>query len=112
MIEILQPVPKAASDSPTPPTTSSSRTVPTTELRVRVGYYFRTRDITNRYVADHRIIVATMHSDTVPASYIRGVCMVKHRDHIEELEVYKREKDTFYWHQVGSGPRTFRNRLC
>ncbi|CDR48211.1 RHTO0S16e03642g1_1 [Rhodotorula toruloides] len=100
VIEILQPVPKAASDSPTPPTTSSSRTVPTTELRVRVGYYFRTRDITNRYVADHRIIVATMHSDTVPASYIRGVCMVKHRDHIEELEVYKREKDTFYWHQL------------
>ncbi|GAA5928195.1 uncharacterized protein JCM15063_003815 [Sporobolomyces koalae] len=71
-----------------------------TDLRVRVAYYFRTRDITNRYVADHRLIVATMHSDTVPANYIRGTCQVLHKEHIEDLEKWKRETDTFYWHQL------------
>ncbi|GAA5966106.1 hypothetical protein JCM3765_002607 [Sporobolomyces pararoseus] len=71
-----------------------------TDLRVRVAYYFRTRDITNRYVADHRLIVATMHSDIVPASYIRGLCKVMHKEHVEDLESWKRQTDTFYWCQL------------
>ncbi|GAA6010718.1 hypothetical protein JCM11491_002912 [Sporobolomyces phaffii] len=71
-----------------------------TDLRVRVAYYFRTRDITNRYVADHRLIVATMHADTVPASYIRGICRVLHKEHVEDLEAWKRQTDTFYWSQL------------
>lgn len=115
VVEILQPQPAkvvAPSDtssstakgdsaaSPPAAPTSNTGSVGSTDLRVRVAYYFRTRDITNRYVADHRLIVATMHADTVPASYIRGLCTVKHRDHIEKLEVYKREDDTFYWHQA------------
>jgi hypothetical protein len=72
----------------------------TSLLRLRVNYYFRTRDITNRYVADHRVLVASFHSDVVPADYIRGLCTVQHRDHIQQLEVYKRKPDAFYWHQV------------
>ncbi|KPV75349.1 uncharacterized protein RHOBADRAFT_14417, partial [Rhodotorula graminis WP1] len=96
VVEILQPQPaKAPSSTATTTTTAAPDT-----LRVRVAYYFRTRDITNRYVADHRLIVATMHADTVPASYIRGLCTVKHRDHIEELETFKRQDDSFYWHQL------------
>lgn len=88
-------------ETPSGKETSAGRIVVSAhELRVRVAYYFRTRDITNRYVADHRLLVAAMHVDTVPASYVRGLCTVRHRDHIEELDVYKREKDTFYWHQV------------
>ncbi|GAA5910796.1 uncharacterized protein JCM6883_000321 [Sporobolomyces salmoneus] len=82
-------------------TTSTPRTAnEQTDLRVRVAYYFRTRDITNRYVADHRLIVATMHSDTVPASYIRGICRVMHKEHVEDLEAWKRQTDTFYWCQL------------
>ena len=93
------PPPRA--ETPSGKETSAGRVVVSAhELRVRVAYYFRTRDITNRYVADHRLLVAAMHADTVPASYVRGLCTVRHRDHIEELDVYKREKDTFYWHQV------------
>ncbi|GAA5923198.1 hypothetical protein JCM1841_005926 [Sporobolomyces salmonicolor] len=99
VLEILQPS-KPATDAASSSSATSSAYPSTSELRVRVAYYFRTRDITNRYVADHRLIVATMHADTVPASYIRGTCMVKHREHIEELDAYKRQKDTFYWHQL------------
>ncbi|GAA5870279.1 hypothetical protein JCM3774_004631 [Rhodotorula dairenensis] len=91
----------ARAETPSGKETSAGRVVVSAhELRVRVAYYFRTRDITNRYVADHRLLVAAMHVDTVPASYVRGLCTVRHRDHIEELDVYKREKDTFYWHQL------------
>ncbi|GJN89120.1 hypothetical protein Rhopal_002094-T1 [Rhodotorula paludigena] len=114
VLEILQPSSKAAlalpegsntDANPAPasdsaPSSRSGSTAPTTDLRVRVAYYFRTRDITSRYVADHRLVVATMHADTLPASYVRGRCTVKHREHIEELEVYKRQPDTFYWHQL------------
>ncbi|KWU46247.1 hypothetical protein RHOSPDRAFT_28511 [Rhodotorula sp. JG-1b] len=93
--------PPARAETPSGKETSAGRVVVSAhELRVRVAYYFRTRDITNRYVADHRLLVAAMHADTVPASYVRGLCTVRHRDHIEELDVYKREKDTFYWHQL------------
>ncbi|GAA5860030.1 hypothetical protein JCM1840_001847 [Sporobolomyces johnsonii] len=99
VLEILQPS-KPALDAASSSSATSSAYPSTSELRVRVAYYFRTRDITNRYVADHRLIVATMHADAVPASYIRGTCLVKHREHIEELDVYKRQKDTFYWHQL------------
>lgn len=92
--------------SPEPSTSSVATHNPSrtaneqTDLRVRVAYYFRTRDITNRYVADHRLIVATMHADTVPASYIRGVCRVLHKEHVDDLESWKRQTDTFYWCQV------------
>lgn len=119
VLEVVQPTPKSllpayvSADAPSSTKSSSRAETPTGketsagrvvvsahELRVRVAYYFRTRDITNRYVADHRLLVAAMHADTVPASYVRGLCTVRHREHIEELDVYKREKDTFYWHQV------------
>ena len=41
-----------------------------------------------------------MHADTVPWSYVRGVCKVLHKEHVGDLEQCKREKDTFYWCQV------------
>ncbi|GAA5823901.1 hypothetical protein JCM10212_000721 [Sporobolomyces blumeae] len=97
------PNPSVASSSTSNvrPGGGSSRTLnEVTDLRVRVAYYFRTRDITNRYVADHRLIVATMHSDTVPARYVRGKCLVMHKEHVDDLETYKRRVDTFYWCQL------------
>ena len=76
--------------------------MPATEtgIRVRVAYYLRPRDISNRYIADHRLVVATMHTDVVPAEYVRGVCTVRHKESITDTDAYKRERDAFYWHQV------------
>lgn len=70
--------------------------------RARVAFYLRPRDISNRYIADLRLVVATMNADVVPVSYIRGLCTVKHRDEIDNLERYKREKDCFYFHSVSN----------
>ncbi|GAA6007877.1 hypothetical protein JCM10207_004909 [Rhodosporidiobolus poonsookiae] len=101
IVEILQPTTSKPTGETTPPISTTSRNGPdTSQLRLRVNYYFRTRDITNRYVADHRVVVASFHSDVVPAEYVRGVCTVRHREHIANLEVYKREPDCFYWHQL------------
>lgn len=72
------------------------------EDRVRVAYYLRQRDITSRYVADFRCILATMHSDVVPVSHVRVKCVVRHRDQIRNLEAFKRQPNAFYWHQVRS----------
>lgn len=42
-----------------------------------------------------------MHSDISPMSYIRGKCRVMHRDQLPiDIETYKREPDSFYYHQV------------
>lgn len=79
---------------------SSSKASADASLRVRVAYFLRPRDISNRYVADFRTLTATMHSDTVPVSFLRGYCTVRHRDEIEFIETYKREPECFYWHQV------------
>ncbi|GAA6027490.1 hypothetical protein JCM8097_007887 [Rhodosporidiobolus ruineniae] len=102
IIEILQPSkPVDGASSTSSSATSTPRNGPaTSQLRLRVNYYFRTRDITNRYVADHRVLVASFHSDVVPAEYVRGTCTVKFREHVDNLDRYKREPDTFYWHQL------------
>ena len=84
-----------------PPLPSSSPSTSAPAPRAQVNYYFRPRDISNRYIADFRLIVATMHADIVPLAYVRGKCEVKHKEEIPDLESWKREKDCFYWHQVG-----------
>lgn len=72
---------------------------------MRVAYYLRPRDISNRYVADYHLLVATMHADVVPVSYIRGTCTVKHKDQIEDLEYYRKHEDAFYFVQVSCSER-------
>ncbi|GAA5970836.1 hypothetical protein JCM11641_004472 [Rhodosporidiobolus odoratus] len=102
ILEILQPATAPPAREATPSTSKDRKLIgpDTSKLRLRVNYYFRTRDISNRYVADHRVLVASFHSDVVPAEYVRGTCTVMHREHIENLEKYKRQPDTFYWHQL------------
>lgn len=53
-----------------------------------------------RYIADFRLIVASMHADVIPASYVRGFCIVKHKEHIKDMDAFKKTKDAFYWSQV------------
>lgn len=48
-----------------------------------------------------RVVIATMHSDICPLSYIRGKCQVLHRERVyEDLELYKKTPNNFYFHQV------------
>lgn len=77
---------------------SSSTTLP--GGRVRIAYFLRPRDISSRYLTDYHLVVATMSSEVVDASYLRMKVSVKHRDTIVDLERYKKRENAFYFHQV------------
>jgi hypothetical protein len=57
-----------------------------------VGWFYRTRDISMRRRGDARMLVATMHSDWNPVDSIRGKCIIRHRNHIPDLEAYKMQE--------------------
>ncbi|SGZ28370.1 BQ5605_C027g10323 [Microbotryum silenes-dioicae] len=104
ILEVLPPVVSSGSSTPTTQGSSSKRPASTkvsnTVPRVRVNYYLRSRDITSRYVADFRLVVATMHADVIPIAYIRHVCTVQHKEHIADMRAFKALPDAFYWSQV------------
>jgi len=41
-----------------------------------------------------------MHYDVNPISSIRGKCIIKHSSHIDDLEAYKQNEDTFYYNKL------------
>jgi hypothetical protein len=66
---------------------------------LRVNWYYRPRDV-QRFNSDTRLVYATMHSDMCPLTSLRGLCVIKHRSEIEDLDAYRKERDTFYFVQV------------
>jgi hypothetical protein len=65
---------------------------------VRVNWYYRPRDV-QRFSTDMRLVFSTMHSDMCPITSLRGKCTIKHRSEIEDLDAYRRERDSFYFVQ-------------
>lgn len=66
---------------------------------LRVNWYYRPRDV-GRFNSDTRLVYATMHSDICPLTSLRGKCSIKHRSEIDDLESYRKERDSFYFVQV------------
>ncbi|KAK4565299.1 putative PHD type zinc finger protein with BAH domain-containing protein [Recurvomyces mirabilis] len=66
---------------------------------LRVNWYYRPRDV-QRFNSDTRLVYGTMHSDICPLASLRGKCTIKHRSEIEDLDVYRKERDSFYFVQV------------
>lgn len=66
---------------------------------LRVNWFYRPRDV-QRFNSDSRLVYATMHSDMCPLTSLRGLCTIKHRSEIEDLEQYRKDRDTFYFVQV------------
>jgi len=66
---------------------------------IRVNWYYRPKDI-QRKAADTRVVFATMHSDPCPLSAIRGKCFIRHRAEIDDLDEYRKEKDSFYFDKM------------
>lgn len=66
---------------------------------LRVNWYYRPRDV-QRFSSDTRLLFGTMHSDMCPLTSLRGKCTIKHRSEIEDLEAYRKERDSFYFVQV------------
>lgn len=77
-------------------------TSPGEEAKITVNYYLRRRDVTNRNLADHRIVFATFMVGTVPLSHVRSRCRVMYRDFLEDPEGTKRLDDCFIFFQVGA----------
>ena len=67
--------------------------------RVRVNWLYRPRDI-QRNSGDMRLVFATMHSDICPLSSLRGKCRILHRSDIDDLEEYKKAKDSFWFEKM------------
>ena len=66
---------------------------------LRVNWYYRPRDV-GRFNSDSRLVYATMHSDMCPLTSLRGKCSIKHRSEINNLDAYRKERDSFYFVQV------------
>ena len=66
---------------------------------IRVNWYYRPRDV-QRFNSDTRLVYGTMHSDLCPLTSLRGKCIIKHRSDIEDLELYRKDRDSFYFVQV------------
>ena len=66
---------------------------------IRVNWYYRPKDI-QRKVTDTRVLFASMHSDTCPLNSIRGKCYIRHRDEIENLDAYRKDRDSFYFERM------------
>ncbi|KAA8894211.1 hypothetical protein FN846DRAFT_786792 [Sphaerosporella brunnea] len=60
---------------------------------VKINWYYRPKDI-QRKVNDTRIVFASMHSDVCPLSSIRGKCCVKHRSEIDNIDDYRKCRDS------------------
>ncbi|KAF9112970.1 putative PHD type zinc finger protein with BAH domain-containing protein [Mortierella sp. AM989] len=69
-------------------------------LQVRIGWFYRPKDVMARRNHDPRLLVATMHSDMNPLSSIRGRCTVTHQSYIKDLDSYKKKPDHFYYSQL------------
>ena len=64
-----------------------------------VNWFYRPKDI-QRYSIDPRYLFASMQSDESPVTSLRGKCFIKHRSEINDLDEYRKERDTFWFNQL------------
>ncbi|KZT07232.1 uncharacterized protein LAESUDRAFT_758638 [Laetiporus sulphureus 93-53] len=65
--------------------------------RVRLAWYYRPSDVSDRASADCRLLLAAIFSEVCDLSQIRGKCYVLHRDKISDLAGWKKRPDRFYF---------------
>lgn len=68
--------------------------------RVRVAWFYRPGDVTDRQVSDSRLLLAAIFSEVVPITQLRGKCYIRHRDKIADLVAWKKKPDRFYFHRL------------
>jgi hypothetical protein len=65
--------------------------------RVRLAWYYRPSDVSDRPTADPRLLLAAIYSETCEISQLRAKCYVAHRDKISDLAGWKKRPDHFYF---------------
>ncbi|KZT25327.1 hypothetical protein NEOLEDRAFT_1169507 [Neolentinus lepideus HHB14362 ss-1] len=65
--------------------------------RVRLAWYYRPSDVSDRPVADCRLLLAAIYSEICDVSQLRSKCYVIHRNKISDLAGWKKRPDRFYF---------------
>lgn len=68
--------------------------------RVRIAWFYRLGDVTDRQGGDSRLLLAAIYSEVVPITHVRSKCYVRHRDKIADLVAWKKKPDRFYFHKA------------
>ncbi|RDB15348.1 Lid2 complex component snt2 [Hypsizygus marmoreus] len=68
--------------------------------RVRLAWYYRPSDVSDRSVADSRLLLAAIFSEVCDINQLRAKCHVVHRDKISDLSGWKKRPDRFYFNRL------------
>ncbi|KAF8997921.1 hypothetical protein BDQ17DRAFT_1362847 [Cyathus striatus] len=68
--------------------------------RVRLAWYYRPSDVSDRPVADSRLLLAAIYSEVCDINQLRAKCHVLHRDKISDLAGWKKRDDRFYFNRL------------
>ncbi|KAI0259433.1 hypothetical protein BC834DRAFT_833552 [Gloeopeniophorella convolvens] len=68
--------------------------------RVRLAWYYRPSDVSDRPVADSRLLLAAIYSEICDVAQLRAKCFVVHRDKITDLAGWKKRPDRFYFNRL------------
>lgn len=68
--------------------------------RVRLAWYYRPSDVSDRPVADSRLLLAAIYSEVCDINQLRAKCHVIHRDKISDLAGWKKRPDRFYFNRL------------
>jgi hypothetical protein len=68
--------------------------------RVRLAWYYRPSDVSDRPVADSRLLLAAIYSEVCDINQLRARCHVVHRDKISDLSGWKKRPDRFYFNRL------------
>ncbi|KAG6829064.1 hypothetical protein H0H92_005838 [Tricholoma furcatifolium] len=68
--------------------------------RVRLAWYYRPGDVSDRSVTDSRLLLAAIFSEVCDINQLRGRCHVVHRDKISDLAGWKKRPDRFYFNRL------------
>lgn len=71
-----------------------------TFTRARLAWYYRPSDVSDRNVADSRLLLAAIYSEICDISQLRAKCYVIHRDKLQNVADWKRKPDRFYFHRL------------
>lgn len=68
--------------------------------RVRLAWYYRPSDVSERNNADTRLLLAAIYSEVCDINQLRAKCHVLHRDKISDLAGWKKRPDRFYYNRL------------
>ncbi|KII85994.1 hypothetical protein PLICRDRAFT_56467 [Plicaturopsis crispa FD-325 SS-3] len=68
--------------------------------RVRLAWYYRPSDVSDRPVADSRLLLAAIYSEICDLGQLRSKCHVIHRDKISDLAGWRKRPDRFYFNRA------------